>query len=107
MHAMPRWAGVAAIAVAFAMAADARAQQPDPRSGRYLAANCANCHGTEGRSTGAVPSLAGRKKEYLLEVMRAYRDGKRSATVMQQLAKGYTDVQLELIADYFSSRPAK
>lgn len=107
MNAMPRMQGVAVVLLSFAVAATAVAQQPDPRSGRYLAANCANCHGTDGRSASAVPSLAGQKKEYLIEVMRAYRDGKRSATVMQQLAKGYTDAQIELIADYFSSRPAK
>ncbi len=88
-------------------AAAAVAQQPDPRSAPYLAANCANCHGTQGRSAGAMPSLAGQKKEYLIDAMRAYRDGKRMATVMHQLAKGYTDAQIDLIAEYFAKQPAR
>ncbi len=50
-------------------------------------------------------SLAGAPKEELLEILLAFRHGKRPATVMQQLAKGYSDAQLELIAEYFSRRP--
>jgi cytochrome c553 len=37
--------------------------------------------------------------------MRAFRDGSRPATVMHQIAKGYSDQQIELIADYFARRP--
>jgi len=36
------------------------AQTSDPNLGRNIAANCANCHGTDGRSVGGMPSLAGR-----------------------------------------------
>ena len=51
-----------------------------------------------------MPSLAGQPKAYLIEQMRAFRDGKRTGTIMPQLAKGYTDSQVEAIADYFSRR---
>ena len=73
---------------------------------RNLAAACANCHGTDGRSLGVVPSLAGQSKTNLLQALREFRDGKRPATIMQQLAKGYNDAQLELLSDYFSRQPA-
>jgi cytochrome subunit of sulfide dehydrogenase len=73
----------------------------------YLAANCANCHGTKGNAVGAMPSLAGLKASYISEQMRAFRDGKRPATIMHQLAKGYTDVQIDLIAGYFAAQTAK
>lgn len=73
----------------------------------YLAANCANCHGTKGSATGAMPSLAGLKAGYISEQMRAYRDGKRPGTIMHQLAKGYTDAQIDLIAGYFAAQTAK
>ena len=53
-----------------------------------------------------MPSLAGQPKAYLIEQMRAFRDGKRTATIMPQLAKGYTDPQIDAIADYFSRQPA-
>jgi len=75
-------------------------------AGRYVAANCANCHGTDGVAKGAMPSLAGQKKETIVEQVRAFRDGKRPATVMHQIAKGYTDAQIDAIADYFARRPA-
>ncbi len=73
----------------------------------YLAANCANCHGTKGNAAGAMPSLAGLKVSYISEQMRAYRDGKRSGTIMHQLAKGYTDAQIDAIAGYFAAQTAK
>jgi cytochrome c553 len=82
----------------------AQAQSPDSsvRNARYLASNCANCHGTNGIAQGTMPSIAGQPKTYLVEQMKAYRDGKRSPTIMHQLSKGYTDQQIELIADHFS-----
>ena len=78
----------------------------DRTAARSLAATCANCHGTEGRSaTTEVSPLAGVPKQELLDKLKAFRDGARPSTVMQQLAKGYSDQQLELVADYFSRRP--
>jgi len=73
---------------------------------RSLAATCANCHGTDGRSvTKEMASLAGLPKDYLVAQMKAFRDGARPATVMPQIAKGYSDAQIELVADYLSRRP--
>jgi cytochrome c553 len=77
-----------------------------PANAAYLASNCANCHGTTGIAKGAMPSLAGQQKSYLVEQMKAFRDGKRPATIMHQLSKGYTDAQIEAIADHFSRQPA-
>ncbi len=77
-----------------------------PANAAYLAANCANCHGTTGIAKGAMLSLAGQPKAQIVEKMTAFRDGKRPATIMHQLAKGYTDPQIEAIADYFSRQPA-
>jgi cytochrome c553 len=72
---------------------------------RSLAATCANCHGTEGRSaTKDVASLAGLPKEHIVSQMKAFKDGTRPATVMHQLAKGYTDQQIELLAAYFAAK---
>ena len=73
---------------------------------RGLAATCASCHGTDGRSvTKEVASLAGLPKDYLVAQMKAFRDSARPATVMPQIAKGYSDAQIELVADYLSRRP--
>jgi len=72
---------------------------------RSLAATCSNCHGTDGRTLGNIPSLAGLSKAYFVEQMRAFKAGTRPATVMQQLAKGYTDEQFDTLAAYFAARP--
>lgn len=74
---------------------------------RYLAANCSNCHGTMGRSESAIPSLAGLQKPYFVEQMRLFREGKRPATLMQQIAKGYSDQQIEALAEYYARLPAQ
>jgi cytochrome subunit of sulfide dehydrogenase len=78
----------------------------DSAAGRLVAATCATCHGTDGRSRGAVPSLAGRNRDELVRLMREFRDGTRPSTVMQQLAKGYTDAELEAAAAYFAALKA-
>ena len=73
-------------------------------AGRDLAANCFTCHGTNGNSVqGVPPGLAGRNSAELFQVMKEFQSGKRPATIMHQQAKGYTDVQLQLIGAYLAS----
>lgn len=78
----------------------------NPNLGRDVAAACASCHGTDGRSRGDIPSLAGRDKGELIRLVRDLRDGARRSTVMQQLAKGYTDAEIDAAAAYFSAQKA-
>lgn len=74
-------------------------------AGQRLAATCAACHGTNGVTTGgALPSLAGQPKDAIIANMKAFKAGTRPATIMHQLAKGYTDEQIELIAAYFAAQ---
>ncbi|HEX2010477.1 MAG TPA: c-type cytochrome [Roseateles sp.] len=74
---------------------------------KSLAATCANCHGTGGRAVegSAVPGLAGMPAGYFSEQMKAFKSGARPATVMHQLAKGYSETQIEQLAAYFSAQP--
>jgi cytochrome subunit of sulfide dehydrogenase len=70
-----------------------------------LAAPCAICHGTDGRAvTKDVVPLAGLPREHIASQMRAFRDGQRPATVMHQLAKGYSDAQIDAMAAWFSAQ---
>lgn len=94
---------LAALAL-LAAAGAARAQSPEALNQRSLAAACAQCHGTDGRSApgAAVPAIAGMPRDYLAAQLKAFKAGSRPSTVMGQLAKGFSDAQLEQLADYFS-----
>ena len=98
---MIRFLAMAALA---AMALPAQAQAPDPQLARNLAAACANCHGTAGRSAGGIASLAGQPKPDLVRKMQDYKAGRAAGTVMPQLAKGYSDEQIDLIAGWFAGQ---
>ena len=74
---------------------------------RSLAAGCANCHGTNGVSTGEVVSLAGKSKDEIVRMMQDFKTGRVSGTIMPQLAKGYTDEQIDLVAGWFAAQRAK
>jgi cytochrome c553 len=74
---------------------------------RSLAAGCANCHGTNGISAGELFSLAGRPKDEIARKMQDFKAGRVSGTIMPQLAKGYTDEQIDLVAEWFAAQRAK
>jgi cytochrome c553 len=113
-----RAAQVFSAGVAAAFTGLALAQQPAPapappppsfaapnltdKGVRALAANCAMCHGTDGRPApgSSVPGLAGRND--IAEAMRMFKDGKREATIMHQIAKGYGDAEITALAAYFA-----
>lgn len=83
------------------------AQQPNAPSGRDLSASCAICHGTNGVSPGGMPQLAGQSAATISQHMRDFRDGKRPATIMHQIAKGYTDAQIDAMSAFFAAQKTK
>jgi cytochrome c553 len=95
---MTRVAAIAVLMSCFPSAASAQDAQ-------RLAAPCAICHGTDGRAaTKEVVPLAGLPRDYIVSQMRALRDGQRQATVMHQIAKGYSDAQIDALAAWFSTQ---
>ena len=75
-----------------------------PSQAAMLANACAACHGSEGSSQGpATPSIAGVSPDYFIDAMEAFKEGERPATIMDRIAKGYDEEQIELMAKYFSS----
>jgi sulfide dehydrogenase cytochrome subunit len=70
---------------------------------RGLAATCSGCHGGDGRAREGIRPLAAMPKDDLVRAMRAYRAGERAGTVMPQLAKGYTDAEIEAIAGWYAA----
>lgn len=81
-------------------------------AGRRLYANCAACHGTDGRPAatpgnageGSLPTLAGQPRQQLIASMQAFKAGERQATIMHQIAKGYSDEQIALIAGFLANQ---
>jgi len=95
---MTRVTAMGALMSCFVSAASAQDAQ-------RLAAPCAICHGTDGRAaTKEVLPLAGLPRDYIASQMRALRDGQRQATVMHQIARGYTDAQIDALAAWFSAQ---
>ena len=105
----PALAKLALLALPMALASvQASAQAPSTdRQARAWAASCAACHGTDGRTQGEVPSLAGRKADELLRALLEFKTNQRpAATVMHQHAKGYSDDELRRIAQFFAEQRA-
>ncbi len=68
-----------------------------------LAGSCANCHGPEGRSPGAIPSIAGQPRDVLRAQLEAFRAGEPAeATVMPRLMRAYSDAEIDALAAWFS-----
>jgi sulfide dehydrogenase cytochrome subunit len=72
-----------------------------------LAATCANCHGTDGKALdrSVVPALAGMPRDNFMAQMKDFRgENTRKATVMHQIAKGFSEAQIEQLAAYFAAQ---
>ena len=103
-------AAAATLATGFAVA-----QQPAPTFApsnltpagvRSLAANCAACHGTNGHPAKGsdLAGLAGKPRNELQMSLTQFKEGKKPATVMHQLAKGYSEQEIAALAEYFSNQ---
>ncbi len=104
--------------IAVSSAAVALAQQPAPPPPTFappnlsekgvasMAANCAACHGTKGRPAAGsnVSALAGRDAREIVETMGQFKEGKRPATVMHQIAKGYSEAEIAALAAHFAAQ---
>ena len=74
-----------------------------PGAAANLANNCFTCHGPNGRSPGAIPSLHGQNAATIAATLKAFKSGARPSTVMGRHAKGYSDAEI----DALSTRIAK
>ncbi|MDN5863043.1 MAG: hypothetical protein L0H19_06300 [Salinisphaera sp.] len=70
-----------------------------------IATACFGCHGPQGRSTGAIPALAGLPAEEFVQRMATFRNG--AGTVMRHIAPAYSPAQVHRLAAYFASLEPK
>ncbi|MEI6383262.1 MAG: c-type cytochrome [Betaproteobacteria bacterium] len=92
------------LGVGFALASVFASAQSNPAQVRSWAAGCANCHGTNGQAQPGMETLAGANKDDTIRKMSDFKAGRRTATIMHQLAKGYSDDEIVAIATYFASQ---
>lgn len=80
------------------------AQAASDATTQQMAASCFTCHGTYGQSQGGTPSLAGIDRQHFIRQMQDFKSGARPATVMHRHAKGYSDTEIEKLAEYFAAQ---
>ncbi len=78
------------------------AQAAGVSQGAMLSNSCSACHGTDGKSPGAIPSINGKSAGFIASSLTEFRSGARASTVMGRHAKGYSDEEIQLIADHFA-----
>jgi len=97
-----------AVAAAFGLAMllsamPASAQTAVSPSGRLLASNCFQCHGTNGRGPG-FDRLAGKSASELFKDMKEFQAGKEGDNIMARHVMGYSDAQLQALAQWLSTQ---
>lgn len=89
------------IALALATMAFAPQASAEVERGELLAASCFSCHSID--ATGNMPGLVGYPRDLMISQMQAFTDGSRPATIMNRHSKGYSEADVELIADYIAT----
>lgn len=74
----------------------------EPPAGRLLASNCFQCHGTNGK--GGAETLAGESASEIYNELKEMQRKTTEVKMMDMHARGFTDVQIRLLADYFSKQ---
>jgi len=63
-----------------------------------LAATCSGCHRDSPAAADGIPGLNGQTAAEIADKLRAYRQGTLQGTLMNRLARGYTDAEIERLA---------
>ena len=82
----------------------AEAADSTVRHGSALIDACAACHGPDGQSQGAIPTIDNLSSEDFVAALRAFRTGTRQGTVMNRIAKGVDDGEISAMAAYIAGR---
>jgi cytochrome c553 len=82
-----------------ASVAGAPAASPEPPAG---ASSCSGCHATGAKVDTPVARLAGRSAADIVAQMQAFKSGQKQSTVMDRIAKGFTDAEVQAIADWYA-----
>jgi cytochrome c553 len=73
------------------------------KSGEAKSAMCLGCHGAKAQGNGQFPRLAGQHSEYLVQQLKAFKQGSRTAGPMQAITANLSDDDIKALAAYFAS----
>ncbi len=90
-----------AAAIGLASIAAAATASAEPPAG---AASCSGCHPASSRVASPVPRLAGLDRAAIVRAMQEFRSGQRAGTVMDRIAKGFTDDEIQAIAAWIAAQ---
>jgi cytochrome c553 len=96
-----------ALLVAGLLLPNVAAAAPATSRGAALANACAACHGPDGRSQGAIPSINNLSDEDFTVALKAFRADARKGTVMNRIAKGLDDAEIGALAAYFTAQQGR
>jgi cytochrome subunit of sulfide dehydrogenase len=68
------------------------------------ASSCSGCHSASAVTQTPVPRLVGRPAAEVVAAMRDFRTGQRPATVMDRIAKGFSDAETAAIAEWYAGQ---
>jgi sulfide dehydrogenase cytochrome subunit len=80
-------------------AAPTAALRPSPEAMAYA---CAGCHGSGGHALAPTPSLAGKPEAELIQLMRDFKSGQKTSSIMNRIARGYADEDFTALAAFFN-----
>jgi sulfide dehydrogenase cytochrome subunit len=85
-------------------AAPSPSSNPAPVLAATMAHSCAACHGTNGQlGDEYFMPLAGMPVQQFVATMTDFREGKRAATLMGHVARGFTDADLKAMGEFFAA----
>jgi sulfide dehydrogenase cytochrome subunit len=68
------------------------------------ASSCSGCHPPNARVGTPVPQLVGQNASQIVAAMTAFRAGTRPSTVMDRIAKGFSEAETQAIADWYAAQ---
>jgi sulfide dehydrogenase cytochrome subunit len=92
---------VAVVIVVMASITPAFAASPEAPPG---ASSCSGCHAASAKVDTPVPRLAGRNAADIIAQMQAFKTGQKQSTVMDRIANGFTDAEVEAIAAWYAQQ---
>jgi sulfide dehydrogenase cytochrome subunit len=96
--------GVALAALAVSLMATASPAEAQAPNAALIAANCAVCHGQGGSGAGDVAKINDQSPKQIADNVRAFRDGKKPSTIMGRIGKGYSDAQIDAVANLLGKK---